>query len=236
VKRQKFKLGIKYFFGILIILYPLLVFSSLVIFKIGFRYLSAILIVMSVAYAIINKHNYKGRKLIFVFISPAILFAIGGLCFVLPFFYGETGLFYSILVKIYPALADLVFLTIMATSIFIPPNLVFSVVNLFDKKLKFNIDTEYYRGYCRRCAIAWCIYFVIDAIICLITTFFKFNVSFIKSDDPNFVVWAIYNSGITYFLMGIIFAVQYGFIKVMEGYVLNVVNKKDKTEQEVTNG
>jgi uncharacterized membrane protein len=220
VKQYKFRQGIKFFFGALIIFYPLLVFSALVIFKLKIQYLSLLLIVLAIAYFIINKQNYSGRHPAFIFISPAILFIIGSLCFVLPFFV-ESTYFNNILLKIYPALADLVYLTLMGTSLFIPPNLVFSLVNLFDKNLKDHLDKAYYAHYCRRCAIAWCVYFIIDAVICFITS--------IRSSD---LIWAIYNSGITYVIMGLIFAAQYVFIKMIENYVVNVIEKKPETNLE----
>jgi uncharacterized membrane protein len=174
--------------------------------------------VLSIAYVFINRQNYRGRHPLFIFITPAILFTIGGLCFVLPFFI-ESEELYKIILKVYPAMANIVYLIIMGTSLFIPPNLVYVLVNSFDKKLKNNVDKEYYARYCRRCAIAWCIFFIVDAGISLITSF--------KASD---LVWAIYNSGITYVIMGLIFTAQYVFIKMIENYVVKVIQKKESAD------
>lgn len=214
MKTHTLKRRVKYFIGALIILYPLLVFSALVIFKLNIRYLSLLLIVLSIAYIFINRQNYHGRHPVFILISPAILFTIGSLCFTLPFFI-DSDYLYKILLKIYPAMASIVFFIIMGTSIFIPPNLVYTMVNLFDKDLKINVDAGYYARYCHRCAIAWCLFFIVDAVISLITSF--------KASD---LIWAIYNSGITYIIMALIFVVQYVNIKMIEHYVVNIIQKR----------
>lgn len=214
MKTSTFGRGVRYFFGALIILYPLLVFSALVVFKINIRYFSILLIILSVAYAVFNKQHYQGRHPAFVFISPAILFTIGGVCFITPFFI-ESSEFSEILLKIYPALADLVYLTIFGTSLFIPPNIVYNLVNMFDKTLKDHLDKVYLDRYCHKSTIIWCVFFVFDAVMAVVTSF--------KSSD---LVWAVYNGGVTYVLMGLIFIAEYAFIKVVENYIIVVIERK----------
>jgi uncharacterized membrane protein len=219
VKTTTFRRGVRYFFGAVIILYPLLVFSALVIFKINIRYLSILLIILSVAYAVINKQHYQGRHPAFVFISPAILFIIGTTCFITPFFI-ESKEFSELLLKLYPALADLVYLTIFGTSLFIPPNLVYNLVNMFDKNLKTRLDNAYLERYCQKSTIIWCVFFVLDAALAAVLAF--------KSSN---LVWAVYNSGITYIIMGLIFTAEYAFIKIIENYIITVIEKTEAAEK-----
>jgi uncharacterized membrane protein len=214
----KHKSGLKYVFGALIVLYPVLIFSALVIFKISIRYLSIFLIALAIGYYFINRSNYHGRHKSAVFITPAIIFTIGVVSFCLPFFFKSTS-FSEHLLKIYPALADAVYLTIFLTSYFIPPTLIEDFVNLIDKNVKINIDNAQLQSFCKKSTIAWCVFFFFDAVMAVVTTMFA-------SD----LVWGIYNSGITYVLMGIIFVVQYVSIKITEKRILA------KTSSETKNG
>jgi uncharacterized membrane protein len=196
VKTNKLKRRIKYLFGALIVLYPVLVFSALVIFKLSIRYLSVFIIALAIAYFLVNRHNYKGRHRMVVFISPALLCCIGIICLITKS---------SLTLKIYPALADLVYLVIMGTSIFIPPPVVFYFINMFDKTIKDHIEPGFLEHYCRKAAIVWCVFFVFDGAVALVTVFWA-------SD----IVWGIYNGGITYVLMGLIFVGEYFILKMIE--------------------
>ncbi|WP_148257627.1 hypothetical protein [Leadbettera azotonutricia] len=204
MKTNAAKNRMRVLFGALIILYPLLVFSALVIFKLSIRYLSILIIVLAVAYAFMNRSNYHGRHPVFIFISPVILFSIGIVCLSTTFFIDSEALS-RVIFKIYPALADLVYLTIFGTSLFIPPTIVYSFINVFDKKLNEHLEKAYFENYCRKCTVYWCIFFILDFIISLIT-------AILESD----LVWGIYNGGVTYVLMGLLFVGEYVSIKVIE--------------------
>jgi uncharacterized membrane protein len=196
MKADKLKRRMKYLFGLLIVLYPVLVFSALVIFKFSIRYLSVFIILLAIAYFLVNRHNYKGKHKALVLISPAILCCIGIICLITKS---------SLTLKIYPALADMVYLVIMGTSILIPPPVVVYFINMFDKTIKDNIPAEFFNQYCRKAAIIWCVFFVFDGVVAFITVFWA-------SD----VVWGVYNGGITYVLMGLIFIGEYFILKVIE--------------------
>jgi uncharacterized membrane protein len=196
VRADKLKRRMKYLFGALIVLYPVLVFSALVIFKLSIRYLSVFIIALAVAYFLVNRHNYRGRHRMVVFISPAILCCIGIICLITKS---------SLTLKIYPALADLVYFVIMVTSILIPPPEVFYFINMFDKTIKNHIEPAFFERYCRKAAIVWCVFFVFDGAVALVTVF-------LGSD----IVWGIYNGGITYVLMGLIFVGEYFILKMIE--------------------
>ncbi|MDR2375611.1 MAG: hypothetical protein LBD96_04135 [Treponema sp.] len=196
VKTAGLKHRMKYLLGVLVLLYPLLVFSALVIFKLSLRYLSVFIITLAVACFLVNRHTYKGRSALVVFISPAILCCIGITCLLTKS---------SIILKIYPVLVNFAYLVIMATSVFIPPPVVLYFINLFDKAAKDRMAPELLERYCRRATIAWCVFFAFDGCIALATVFWG-------SD----IIWGIYNGGITYVLMGLVFSGEYFILKVME--------------------
>jgi uncharacterized membrane protein len=212
VKTDKLKRRMKYLFGVLIVLYPVLVFSALVIFKLSIRYLSIFIIALAVAYFLVHRHNYRGKHTIVVFISPVVLCCIGIICLITKS---------SLTLKIYPALADLIYLVIMGTSILIPPPVVFYFLNMFDKKLKEHINPEFFEQYCRKAAIIWCVFFVFDGAVSLVTVFWG-------SD----IIWGIYNGGITYVLMGLIFVGEYFILKMVEKKSL-AANAGEKEETDV---
>jgi uncharacterized membrane protein len=229
VKVKNLKLRIKYVFGALIILYPILVFSALVVFKMSIRYLSIFIIVLAAAYVVINRQHYHGRHPAFIFITPSILFAIGLVCLLLPM----NDELAELIFRIYPALADLVYLTILTTSLFIPPPLVHYFINTLDKKLIDNLNPAYYKRFCRNTTIIWCVFFVLDAVASVFTVFWTSKLA-----------WGIYNGGVTYVLMGLIFAGEYIVIKIIEKNVLalrrqeqkiNEVEQEDKQEDKVVN-
>ena len=185
----------KFLFGLIAILYPLFVFCTLVIFKLPIKYFSISIIVFAIAYSIFNSRHNKEKRTIALFISPIILCAIG-----------TVSLFLddNLVLKWYPPLADFAFLTIMVTSFFFPPPIAFYFIDIFDKTMKIVIPKHRFEVYCFRATIAWCIYFVVDGIIAILTL-----TIYVDSES----VWYIYNAGITYVIMGIIFAGEYIILK-----------------------
>ena len=128
MRRIKFK----HLFGLIAILYPLLVFCVLVVFKLPIRYLSIGMIIFAIAYSVANSRNYKGKHTLVLFISPVVLCAIGAVSLILD----DHS---PIVIKLYPAMADLAYLTIMVTSFYFPPPLAYYFINIFDKTIKEKI-------------------------------------------------------------------------------------------------
>jgi len=191
-----FRHRVKYLFGVIAIIYPLLVFCALVIFKLPIRYLSIGLIIFAIAYSIVNGKHYKGKHTAALFICPVILCAIGAISL----FLDEN----PVVIKLYPALADLAYLTIMITSFFFPPPLAYYFIDIFDKSIKTKIPEKMFGSYCYKASFAWCVYFVIDGIVAVITAFYSSN-----------FVWAVYNGGVTYCIMGLIFAGEFVILKMI---------------------
>ena len=206
------KLKFKHLFGLIAILYPLLVFCVLVVFKLPIRYLSIGIIIFAIAYSVVNSRHYKGRHTLLLFISPVILCTIG----VISLYLDDS----PIIIKLYPALADLAYLTIMVTSFFFPPPLAYYFINIFDKSIKTKIPKARFDVYCVRASVVWCVYFVIDGITALLTAYF--------SSD---FVWGVYNGGITYAIMGLIFAGEFVILKMkVKKYSLLYNNAEISTE------
>jgi uncharacterized membrane protein len=183
------------------------------------RYLSIFIILLAAAYIAINRHNYHGRHPAFIFITSVILLGIGLSCLLLPM----NDELAELIFRMYPAIADLVYLTVLMTSLFIPPPLVHYFINMLDKKLVKNLDSSYYERFCRGATIIWCVFFGLDAAVSVFTVFWA-----------STLIWGIYNGGITYGLMGVIFAGEYIVIKMTEkkGRFL----RKEKAEIRGDNG
>jgi len=197
MKIFKFKHGAKYFFGLIAIMYPILVFCALVVFKLPIRYLSIGIIIFAIVYSIINSRHYKGKHTVALFVSPLILCVIGviSLCF------DESPVF----IHLYPALAAISYLTIMITSFLFPPPLAYYFIDIFDKSMKTKIPKQIFDDFCFKASVVWCVFFLVDAIIAVFTVIFYIE-----------HIWVIYNGCITYCLMGLIFVGEFIVLKTIE--------------------
>jgi uncharacterized membrane protein len=190
---------IKAILGIIVILYPLLVFLSLVVFKLPVRYLSILILIFAIGYIYFNRKNFRKKNAILLFVTPFILCVIGIICLVT-----ES----RIILKIYPALADLAYLSILTTSLLMPPSIVYYFIDLFDKSIHDKLPKDRFIRYCRNATILWCVFFLIDGIISTTLN--------LRASDT---AWGIYSGGITYMLMGLIF--------IGEFVVLRIIIKKE---------
>jgi uncharacterized membrane protein len=166
-----------------------------VVFKLPIRYLSIGIIIFAIAYSVINGRNYRGKHTAALFISPVILCAIGAVSLILDDYS-------PIVIRLYPALADFAYLTIMATSFLIPPPLAYYFIDIFDKSMKTIIPKEIFDRYCFKASLIWCVFFILDGIVALITVF-----------HGSDIIWGIYNGGITYIIMGLIFIGEFIILK-----------------------
>jgi uncharacterized membrane protein len=220
-KVHHFKRPAKFFLGAMLMLYPLLVFCALVVFRFPLRYLSVVIILFAIVYIFINRRNYKGKHRAVIFISPAILCIIGIVCLLTDS---------SLVLKLYPALADLVYVTIFGTSLYIPPPLVFYFIEIFDKifnkslnkSIKGKLTPKQVEQYCRRATIAWCLFFVLDAMIAIFTVFWTSE-----------FIWGLYNGGISYVAMGLLLVGEFVMLKIIEKRA--VLEKKAKNTVEGAN-
>lgn len=199
-----FKLKTKYLFGLLAIMYPIFVFCTLVVFKLPVRYLSIGIIIFGIAYSAVNLSQGKKNRKIALFVSPVILVSIGIISICL----GDN----LTVIQMYPAFADLSYLTIMITSIIVQPPLVYHFVNALDKSLKDSIPKEIFTSFCILASLVWCAFFVIDALIAVIIAL-KLGLVASINDETLIKIWTIYFGVITYCIMGLIFIGEYVIIK-----------------------
>jgi len=210
MKNLHFKHGAKYLFGLIAVMYPVLVFCALVVLKLPKRYFSIGIIIFAIVYSIINSRHYKGKHTVALFVSPLILCIIGVISLCLDD---------SIIIKLYPALASIAYLTIMITSFIFPPPLAYYFVDIFDKSIKTKIPKKIFDDFCFKASVVWCVFFFVDAVIAVITTYLTSE-----------FFWVIYNAGITYFIMGLIFVGEFIVLKIIEKKYLREHSPADTEE------
>lgn len=202
---HRFHGRVKFMFGLIVILYPLLVFCALVVFKLPIKYLSVCIVAFAIIYIVLNrKHNKGGKNRAVLFISPVILCAIGSVSLLTDD---------ALILKLYPALADLAYFTIWVTSFFLPPPLAYYFIEIFDKSIKDKIPHKPFEMYCHRATIVWCVFFVIDGCIAAATALWNGDLILGWKKDT---VWGVYNAGISYIMMGLIFAGEFILLKVIQ--------------------
>ncbi|MDR2181205.1 MAG: hypothetical protein LBN92_00835 [Treponema sp.] len=177
----------------ILILYPAVIFCSLIIFKMPPRNLSLAVIFFAAVYVLFSYRHYHGKNRWMVFLCPLFLCGIG-----LASFLGNSPLVF----KLYPALADLAYSVIFGMSLFIPPPIVYQIEILAAQDIKKILSEARLLSLSRTMTIIWCVFFIIDGIISVITTF-------AGSDTA----WGIYNAGVSYATMGLIFAAQFLYYK-----------------------
>jgi acyl-coenzyme A synthetase/AMP-(fatty) acid ligase/3-hydroxymyristoyl/3-hydroxydecanoyl-(acyl carrier protein) dehydratase len=72
--------------------------------------------------------------------------------------------------------------------------MIFRFAVLWDKTLRGSLAEKRVEAYCRKVTLVWCLFFVINGGIAVFTVFFA-------SD----ALWSLYNGGISYIVMGILF-------------------------------
>jgi uncharacterized membrane protein len=187
---------IKVLLGAVAVLYPILIFLSLVVFKIHVRYISIFVVVLAISCFIVNRKNYQGKDSVILFVTPTVLLIIGMICI---FFKSE------LILKLYPVIADVAYLLIFGISLFFPPPVVYFFVNLLSKHSKEKIPAPKFDRFCRQATLVWCIYFVVDGIIAYLTI--------LGSSD---IIWGIYNGGITYVMIALLLVGDFFMIKYIE--------------------
>jgi uncharacterized membrane protein len=178
-------------FSVLAALYPVLVFLALVILRIPIRLLS--LCIAAVAFVFfLSFTNEKKRSGPIGWKSVAVsafFIAAGLLCY----FSNKT-----IFLKLYSVVVNITLLIVFGSTLFFPPNIIFRFATLQDKSIKGSATEKKVRHYCRTVTVVWCTFFILNGLVAGYTVFFC-------SDK----IWSIYNGGISYLLMGFLFAAEY---------------------------
>ena len=182
----------KILFYILAALYPILVFSFLVIFHLPIRLLSICVIVLAAVFFLSASANKGGsaKKIDARPILSSILFFLAGvLCFIT----NKT-----VFLKLYSVVVSASFLFVFGSSLFFPPPIVFRFATLQDKTILTSPVKSLVERYCRKVTKVWCGFFIVNGILSALTAF-----------SGSDILWSVYNGGVSYVLMGLLFSVEY---------------------------
>ncbi len=173
-------------------IYPILVFTCLVILELPVRVLS--LCVAGIALGMFlsftagsgsEKKTINWKPIV----SSLILVAVAAGCFLT----GE-----KIFLKLYSVVISLMMLIVFGSTLFFGPCIIFRFATISDKSIRGSICEWAVEQYCRKVTIVWCLFFVVNGSVSAYTVFFA-----------DYRIWSIYNGGISYVLMGILFLVEY---------------------------
>lgn len=146
----------------------------------GLRHASPrVMAIALVAVALLRAGTLRGKPAWMAMVAAALLLAAA------VFLSGET-----LPLKLYPALVNGVMLAVFGWSLLHPPTVVERLARLREPDLPPSGV-----AYTRRVTIAWCLFFVFNGALALATAWWA-------SD----AVWALYNGGIAYLLIGLMFA------------------------------
>lgn len=193
---------LKALFYIVAAVYPVLVFSLLVIFKVDTRVLSLCIVALAAAFFLSatgkQKTGEKGALDWKPLVSSVLFLAAGLFCFI-------TGK--DFFLKIYSVVINITLLFIFGSTLFMPPNIIFRFATLSDKSIKGSTYENQVYKYCQNVTIIWCCFFVLNGTAAFCTTFA--DKIFGITPKQASTVWGIYNGGISYVLMGTLFTVEF---------------------------
>ena len=167
--------------GLLIILYPFLVYWGLARFEP--RHLALLLLVMLVLRFFSSSIARPA--------PPAILltFTIAGLALVLVAVISNDDQ----ALKLYPVVVNFSLLLIFLFSLRYPPTVIERIAEAIESSLSSSA-----RLYTRQVTKLWCGFFLVNGVISVLTSVFA-----------SMAVWALYNGLVAYLLMGLLFACEY---------------------------
>ncbi|MBQ0040224.1 MAG: AMP-binding protein [Treponema sp.] len=193
---------IKVLFYAVAAIYPVLVFSLLVVFRLPVRILSLCIIVLAAAFFLsataqvktsgIDRTGENEKKAGLSWrplVSSALFLAAGLFCFITQ---------KTIFLKLYSVAISTIFLAVFGSTLFFGPNLIFRFATLMDRTIRGSMWENKVESYCWKVTLVWCCFFILNGSAAAYTAFF--------SSDR---VWSIYNGGISYGLMGLLFTVEF---------------------------
>ena len=172
-------------------LYPALVYYFLVIRNIPIRHFSLFVITIALITFLVGTSRKKS-----FFHGSLVLLGVGALCLV-------TNS--SVILRFYPLLMNVLFLAVFGSTFFLPPNMIFRFAKMQDKTISGSPGEKMIEAYCRKVTIVWCVFFIINGSIAAWTIFFG-------SD----VLWSVYNGGISYLLIGLLFTAEFLVRKMVQ--------------------
>ena len=157
------KKAIRIFFYVISILYPILVFTLLVVFKLPLKLLSLCVIALAAALFVSVSAKNKEKNLEWKPLATSILFFLAGL---LCFMTDE-----AIFLKFYPVAINLIFLVFFGSTLFRGPNMIFRFATLADRSIKGSPKEKKVENYCRKVTLVWCLFFILNGTAAALTVF-----------------------------------------------------------------
>ena len=181
-------------FYVISALYPVLVFACLVLLHVPVRIFSLFVIVIAAAYFLVAT-QHRSKKTMRLLVSSGLLLAAGFVCLI-------TGS--ALFLKCYPVVISAIFLCAFGYTLFDRPTMVFRLATMTDKSIVGSLAEKRVESYCAKVTVVWCVFFVLNGTVALITVFVH-----------NDLLWSAYNGGISYLLMGLLFAGEFIVRKVV---------------------
>ena len=201
---------LKALFYVIAAIYPILVFTLLVVFKVETKILSLCIVALAAAFFLSatgsrKTSNKKGALDWKPLLSSVLFLAAGLFCFI-------TGK--EFFLKLYSVVINLTLLVVFGSTLFLKPNIIFRFATLADKSILGSSYENQVKLYCRNVTIVWCSFFILNGTAAAVTTFADkiFNLS----PEQARRVWAVYNGGISYVLMGTLFVVEFIIRKLVD--------------------
>lgn len=194
------KIFFKIFGVILGVLYPVFIFLSLVVFKLPTRIISLCIIIFgfTLFLSVTGKRDKEKKFDMKPFANSALLLTAGVICF-----FTNQELF----LKLYSVAISVMFFVMFGSTLFNEPNMIFRFATLQDKSIVGSFYEKDVKKYCKTVTIIWCCFFIINGTISTLTALSS-SIFHISKDTAN-TVWSIYNGGISYVLMGLLFAIEF---------------------------
>ena len=200
---------LKVLFYVVAAVYPVLVFSMLVVFKMPVRILSLCVVALACAFFLSatgsRKSDGKSEKKALDWrpmLSSALFLLAGILCFVFN---------KKIFLKLYSVVISATMLFVFGSSLFFKPNIIFRFACLGDKSIKGSSFESQVNAYCKKVTVVWCVFFILNGSVSAFTALYDFG-----NDALNDKIWSVYNGGISYVLMGLLFAVEFVVRKMVD--------------------
>ncbi len=193
---------LKTLFYVVAAAYPILVFTMLFVLHLPVRVMSLCVVVLALSFFIGATGGRKSEKKSEnkaldwrPMVSSALFLTVGILCFI---FNSDKFL------KLYSVAISLTLLGTFGSTLFFKPNMVFRMAVLWDRRIKGSSYEDRVESYGRKVTLVWCVFFVFNASVALFTALHDFG-----SPELNMKVWSLYNGGVSYVIMGLIFAVEF---------------------------
>ena len=193
---SKFRSITKVLFFIAAALYPALIFYFLVIRKTPLRLFSIFVIGFALIVFITGTSAKKKTSGVSFLWNSALLLGLGGLCLIINS---------AVILKLYPLLMNVIFLAAFGGTLFSPPNMIFRFAAMQDKSIQGSLNEKRVDSYCRKVTFVWCGFFIVNGSIAAWTIF-----------SGSDTLWSVYNGGISYILIGTLFAGEFLVRKMVQ--------------------